>query len=165
MGTIAIVLSIIASILVIVQVILWMRAHGSAKPTKPRILPKSYQTDNSAHHSRCIVVVLGLGFLFAMVLLFNIGNLRHKWVMEARGFLVQDGHIPMKVGKLDVFYRQPYETPPQLEWARSPDEFELLEQRVDGFVIDVKKPSKFTYCIWTATGTPASHSPATTRHK
>ena len=40
-------------------------------------------------------------------------------------------------GVYEVFYPQPYQTSPELTWLNPPHEFQVLEQRPDGFVVSI----------------------------
>jgi predicted acylesterase/phospholipase RssA len=74
---------------------------------------------------------------------------------RARGVLVQTGEMTgvNGTGEYEVFYPQPYASPPELTWNHEPNGFKITEQRSNGFIIYIhsymplSKPPK-----WTAKG-------------
>ena len=53
--------------------------------------------------------------------------------------LKQEGRMThvKDTGVYEVFYSQPYQTTPELTWLNPPHEFQVLEQRPEGFVVSI----------------------------
>lgn len=73
----------------------------------------------------------------------------------SKRLLIQKGSIPLGVQEYEVFYPEPFDTPPEISWRWPPGRFMFVEQRADGFKIKIELPRHFNdRGDWIARGLP-----------
>ena len=79
--------------------------------------------------------------------------------LDEQGRLIQRGVMSgvTREGTFDVIYPRPYKTPPELTWPNRPLGFKILEERRDGFRIQITRRGPHDLPPrWEARGIPAS---------